>query len=45
MSEFVAVGPARNLDGPLPLERPHSLLQDSGGDGGRLASSARVTSG
>lgn len=27
MSEFVAVGPARNLDGPLPLERPHSLLK------------------
>lgn len=27
MSEFVAVGPARNLDGPLPLERPYSLLQ------------------
>lgn len=26
MSEFVAVGPARNLDGPLPLARPYSLL-------------------
>ena len=29
MSEFVAVGPARDLDGPLPLAPPHhSLLQD-----------------
>lgn len=27
MSELIAVGPARNLDGPLPIEREHSLLK------------------
>ena len=27
MSEFTAVGPARSLDGPLPVAPPHSLLE------------------
>jgi hypothetical protein len=27
MSEFTAVGPARSLDGPLPVAPPHSLLR------------------
>lgn len=36
MSEFTAVGPARSLDGPLPVAPPHSLLRtnlyDEGGN-------------
>lgn len=30
MSEFTAVGPARNIDGPLPRPRPYSLLSTPG---------------
>lgn len=30
MSEFTAVGPATDLDGPLPVAPPHSLLKTGG---------------